>query len=109
MATMPIYGKNLLQNQESLEAESWYIESGDSRSTKFVQMMVVCSNSSMPINKMATMLIYGKNNPYSGSVLEHLLCDLEVAGSIPGRVIPKTKIGYTGTSCYFAWRSALRK
>ena len=27
---------------------------------------------------------------HSGSVVERLLCDLEVAGSIPGRVIPKT-------------------
>ena len=32
----------LLQNQESFEAKSWYIHSiGDSRSTNFVQMMVV--------------------------------------------------------------------
>ena len=27
---------------------------------------------------------------HSGSVVEPLLCDWEVAGSIPGRVIPKT-------------------
>ena len=27
---------------------------------------------------------------YSGSVVEHPLCDREVVGSIPGRVIPKT-------------------
>ena len=45
MTAMPIYGKTLknflLQNQECFEAESWHIEYGDSRSTKFVQMMVV--------------------------------------------------------------------
>ena len=44
---------------------------------------------------------------HSGSVLERPLCDREVAGSIPGRVIPKTL--KNGTSCSFAWRSALRK
>ena len=27
---------------------------------------------------------------HSGSVVEHPLCDLEVVGLIPGRVIPKT-------------------
>ena len=29
-------------------------------------------------------------NRHSGSVVERPLCDREVAGSIPGRVIPKT-------------------
>ena len=29
-------------------------------------------------------------NWHSGSVVEHPLCDQEVVGSIPGRVIPKT-------------------
>ena len=29
-------------------------------------------------------------NLYSGSVVERPLCDREVAGSIPGRVIPET-------------------
>ena len=33
-------------------------------------------------------LIYGDR--HSGSVVERPLCDREVAGSIPGRVIPKT-------------------
>ena len=37
-------------------------------------------------------------------LVERPLCDREVAGSIPGRLIPKTK---NGISCYFAWRSAL--
>ena len=44
MATMPIYGKtlkNLLQNQESSEAESWYISIGNARSTKFVEMKIL--------------------------------------------------------------------
>ena len=31
-----------------------------------------------------------KENRHSGSVVERPLCDREVAGSIPGRVIPKT-------------------
>ena len=43
MATMPIYVKPpkslLLQNQESFEAESWYIASG-MQSTEFVQMII---------------------------------------------------------------------
>ena len=43
---------------------------------------------------------------HSGSVVECLLCDREVAGSIPGRVIPNFK---NDTCCCFAWRSALRK
>ena len=30
------------------------------------------------------------SNRHSGSVVERPLCDREVAGSIPGRVIPKT-------------------
>ena len=29
-------------------------------------------------------------NLHSGSLVERLFCDLEVASSIPGRVIPKT-------------------
>ena len=40
---------------------------------------------------------------HSGSVVERPLCDREVAGSIPGRVIPKT------LKMVLAWRSALRK
>ena len=32
----------------------------------------------------------GKCNRHSGSVVERPLCDREVEGSIPGRVIPKT-------------------
>ena len=44
---------------------------------------------------------------HSGSVVEHPLCDREVAGLIPGLVIPKTiKIG---TSCSFPWRLAFIK
>ena len=43
MAAMPVYMvkilRNLFQNQESFEAESWCI--GDSRSTKFVQSMTL--------------------------------------------------------------------
>ena len=31
-----------------------------------------------------------EDNRHSGSVVERPLCDREVAGSIPGRVIPKT-------------------
>ena len=31
-----------------------------------------------------------QSNRHSGSVVERPLCDREVAGSIPGRVIPKT-------------------
>ena len=31
-----------------------------------------------------------RENRHSGSVVERPLCDREVAGSIPGRVIPKT-------------------
>ena len=31
-----------------------------------------------------------KTDRHSGSVVERPLCDREVAGSIPGRVIPKT-------------------
>ena len=31
-----------------------------------------------------------KKDRHSGSVVERPLCDREVAGSIPGRVIPKT-------------------
>ena len=34
-------------------------------------------------------LLYNPVNRHSGSVVERLLCDREVAGSIPGRVIPK--------------------
>ena len=41
MAAMPIYSKTLkyllLQNQESFEAESWYIASG-------TQVLPICSN-----------------------------------------------------------------
>ena len=33
---------------------------------------------------------YSQNYRHSGSVVERPLCDREVAGSIPGRVIPKT-------------------
>ena len=41
---MPIYGKTfLLQNQESSEAESWYIASTS-----------VCSNGGPPVYYMAT-------------------------------------------------------
>ena len=36
----------------------------------------------MPLNKI--------KHRHSGSVVERPLCDREVAGSIPGRVIPKT-------------------
>ena len=35
-------------------------------------------------------LIRSYQDRHSGSVVEHLLCDREVAGSIPGWVIPKT-------------------
>ena len=35
---------------------------------------------------MVTMITYR----HSGSVVERPLCDWEVAGSIPGRIIPKT-------------------
>ena len=35
-------------------------------------------------------LSYVLNYRHSGSVVERPLCDREVAGSIPGRVIPKT-------------------
>ena len=46
---MPIYGKTfLLQNQESSEAESWYIASRDAGSTS------VCSNGGPPVYYMAT-------------------------------------------------------
>ena len=34
--------------------------------------------------------LYIFGNRHSGSVVERPLCDREVAGSIPGRVIPKT-------------------
>ena len=34
--------------------------------------------------------LYKDNDRHSGSVVERPLCDREVAGSIPGRVIPKT-------------------
>ena len=40
VATWPFL-KNLLQNKESFEAESWYVALGNSRSTKFVQMMIL--------------------------------------------------------------------
>ena len=33
---------------------------------------------------------FQKPDRHSGSVVERPLCDREVAGSIPGRVIPKT-------------------
>ena len=33
---------------------------------------------------------YKEYHRHSGSVVERPLCDREVAGSIPGRVIPKT-------------------
>ena len=35
-------------------------------------------------------VILSLTNRHSGSVVERPLCDREVAGSIPGRVIPKT-------------------
>ena len=45
MASMPIYGKktlkNLLQNKESFEAESWYIASGSQSTNFFFQLMMV--------------------------------------------------------------------
>ena len=40
-------------------------------------------------------------------LVDHSLCDGEVVGSFPHRVIPKTL--KNGTSCSFAWHSALRK
>ena len=45
-------------------------------------------------------------NRHSGSVVERPLCDREVAGSIPSRVIPKT---LKMVLAAHAWRSALRK
>ena len=39
---------------------------------------------------LATTVINIRKNRHSGSVVERPLCDREVAGSIPGRVIPKT-------------------
>ena len=38
----------------------------------------------------AQLSVYWHKYRHSGSVVERLLCDLEVAGSIPGLVIPKT-------------------
>ena len=35
-------------------------------------------------------LVFQEHNRHSGSVVERPLCDREVAGSIPDRVIPKT-------------------
>ena len=35
-------------------------------------------------------LLKGNGDRHSGSVVERRLCDWEVVGSIPGRVIPKT-------------------
>ena len=35
-------------------------------------------------------MVHRQIDRHSGSVVERLLCDREVAGSIPGRVIPKT-------------------
>ena len=46
-------------------------------------LSVICSLSS--VNLFKPLL-----NRRSGSVVERPLCDREVAGSIPGRVIPKT-------------------
>ena len=38
----------------------------------------------------ALLALIGSRYWHSGSVVDRLLCDREVAGSIPGRVIPKT-------------------
>ena len=39
---------------------------------------------------MSSAAMTGAFNRHSGLVVEHLLCDQEVVGLIPGRFIPKT-------------------
>ena len=61
------------------------------RSKKKIQNIVCCIYGvALKIYIVLEVQIFIVNNRHSGSVVERPLCDREVAGSIPGRVIPKT-------------------
>ena len=59
-------------------------------SLQWVNIAFACHTAEKLLRKISDNSEIIFSSSHSGSVVEHLLCDREVAGSIPGLVIPKT-------------------